>query len=108
MTEHTPGPWQTVQEPEQRATNEMYRYVVVADDPDDPLSPWNIAAAFGWVGHQDDPWEQSAANARLIAAAPDLLAACRAVVSAYASGQAYDKCPLDIVKAAIGKAVGDE
>ncbi len=48
------------------------------------------------------------ANARLIAAAPDLLEACKATVSAYSSHQLYDKCPMAMLEAAIAKATGKE
>lgn len=40
--------------------------------------PWQIAQAIGWAG---DRYEEPKANAILIAAAPELLAACEAVLA---------------------------
>ena len=54
MTKHTPGPWNI------RA--ERYRYI-------------HVSAPLGGIAHLDTIDGEGMANARLIAAAPDLLAA---------------------------------
>ena len=73
-TKHIPGPW----------------FI----DPEEPLSitaadgdnhPWLVARAVWFCGHEE---ETAPANARLISAAPDLLAALEAVLS---SLKAYRK-----------------
>jgi hypothetical protein len=46
-------------------------------------------------------------NARLMAAAPDLLAACEAVLSYIASHQIYDKDARGVLEQAIAKAKGE-
>ena len=69
---HTPGPWQAL---------------VIRDDEGDRLV-FNIRTADGHLaicdgmGSSDDfpDWEESEENARLMAASPDLLAACEGVV----------------------------
>lgn len=73
---HTPGPWVAGLAPRN-------------PHPDPPGDKWSIQAAMGWWvadiypyvrGCQDD--SETRANARLIAAAPDLLTACEALVHA--------------------------
>lgn len=61
MSEHTPGPW-TVE-----AFDRLDKQIVIG--------PYHIA----WVDADDLSHEEAAANARLIAAAPDLLAALQEV-----------------------------
>ena len=82
-TKHTPGPWYV------REDREFYQYhaqpICIAnykdeDGYDDGLDVW-------WICRLFDSWDKEAyANARLIAAAPDLLAACE--LSAYAEAEA--------------------
>jgi hypothetical protein len=68
--EHTPGPWRR----EKYRDSENYSLTIVADNPyGDKWGTWAVAHAHGWGG---DDHHQSEANARLIAAAPDLLEAC--------------------------------
>lgn len=85
---HTPGPWCVV-----AADNE-----VVAGDV-------CVASAPGWPrdGANDDERE---ANLHLIAAAPDLLAACRAFLDADEGGDftGEEKAALMLMRAAIAKA----
>ena len=56
MSEHTPGPWE--------AFNHQH-------------AGWDITSTTGWI--VDDCGVNGAANARLIAAAPELLAAIKAL-----------------------------
>ena len=87
MTKHTPGPW----------IADLYEdgcFVVRPHGKEGPL----IAERGVWF---DD---ESHANARLIAAAPDLLEACLATLDA----EAGDLTAYEMVKAAIAKAEGKE
>jgi hypothetical protein len=57
----------------------------------------------------EDAWEndpEAEANARLIAAAPDMLTALEAVVKAY-DGPCVTRSEMDMVRAAIAKALGE-
>jgi hypothetical protein len=75
---HTPGRW---------VVDHSDSLTLVLAEDNDPRSsggPWNIAQVYFGAGHDEDPQE---ANARLIAAAPDLLEALRAVVK----DRAYQK-----------------
>lgn len=65
---HTPGPW-TLQ-PE-TACEMLGEYSIVAD-LESPEGPWHVATTHGFG---DEGEAQAKANARLIAAAPALLAA---------------------------------
>ena len=71
MAKHTPGPWKV------RDSDPL---VVIAPDPDDPRDPWSIAKAYMAAGYSEGD-EESHANAKLIAAAPELLAACEQLES---------------------------
>ena len=72
---HTPGPWHYAE------PNKSHQRPMVWRDSDGYL----IADCSGAtvVGY-----DEAKANARLIAAAPDLLAACRALCAAYDNGEA--------------------
>ena len=83
---HTPGPWSYVGKSRIRSGN--------------PRQP--IATAFG-SGRTHD---ERAANARLIAAAPDLLAALQAVDEMFSQpGKINSETVKRVVRAAIAKAV---
>jgi hypothetical protein len=69
MAEHTRGPW----------TTEEARNVIFIVGPESS-GPLRIAATPDRVVFE--PLEEDRANARLIAAAPDLLAACKAMAEA--------------------------
>jgi hypothetical protein len=74
-TKHTPGPWQ-----------QSWQFIVAPDPggihPDIYLAEIAEEDSDGRIA----PPEQQAANGRLIAAAPDLLAACRMVVARWERG----------------------
>jgi hypothetical protein len=53
------------------------------------------------------PWEECCANARLIAAAPELLEACLHLCSNYRGQEAEEHSPLGKARAAIAKARGE-
>lgn len=85
MTEqHTPGPWQAIN-----------------------IEPYAKKANRRWLVNPDVAVCYEEADAQLIAAAPDLLGACKATVAAYSTHQLYDKCPFDMLRAAIAKAIGE-
>ena len=66
MSKHTPGPWKIDGESDR---------VIVAHDGE------TLAQTYFVYGDRDRQYPQSIANARLIAAAPDLLEACRFALS---------------------------
>jgi len=91
MSKHTPGPW-------------------MAREPNGPGNGWRVGPA--WLGEAPSSNETSA-NANLIAAAPDLLAACEAFVeaehAAILDGQRAFSIYVDAIddaKSAIAKARG--
>lgn len=67
--EHMPGPWTHHVRDVSRDGRGTGGYVIRA--PDGKCAPWNVAATVSSCGHPD----REAANARLIAAAPELLEA---------------------------------
>jgi hypothetical protein len=87
MSKHTPGPW------------DASRWRVCAEPGG------NIKVICDTANNKASRTEENAANARLIAAAPDLLAACRSLLA-----QLEFECG-DLVseaKAAIAKAEGSD
>jgi hypothetical protein len=91
MSGHTPGPWVIEGD--------------VAALPDD------IGVGIVNRKHDGDDWDvamvhSSAANARLIAAAPDLLAACKLIASYAISWQPLTPGDIREMTAAIAKAEG--
>ena len=92
--QHTPGPWKAYP----IEMNHGLPYTPVAANT---LLAKVYSEAFG-------DYEQSEANARLVAAAPDLLAALRAMVSAQHSGPISDEmlAAWKQGKSAIAKATG--
>jgi hypothetical protein len=88
---HTPGPWFVHQIPGLEAEGKMYPISANADP----------ASALAYVGLEHQP---NLANARLIAAAPDLYAAL-AEIYAYWTGEANDFIHLtEVARAALAKA----
>lgn len=86
---HTPGPW-------------------VACEPDADSSRWEVASESHLLATiwNNDP-AGAAANARLIAAAPDLLKACRAIDRAYDRTDSWTEGrAMRMVMSAIAKAEG--
>ena len=100
-TKHTPGPWSLGE-----------RGMIEAEPRDGPLSE-----AVGAVAFVYGPFDfHGQANARLIAAAPDLLAACEAALRGH--GRVHEdectigsddnrcSCHVGMLKAAVAKAKG--
>lgn len=99
-TKHTPGPWVWAE-----GTNEISRRWNNFD--------WKVASVgnhrLGWHENKNCEGREAGANARLIAAAPELLDACRLIVSAFDAlkpSNAARNEPLQInaARAAIAKA----
>jgi hypothetical protein len=83
MSKHTPGPW-------------------LAREPNGPGMGWRVGPA--WLG--EAPWsDETRADAQLIAAAPDMLAALEAVAETTWDGTTA-KMLREQVLAAIAKAKG--
>jgi hypothetical protein len=92
-TQHTPGPWS--------AFNYSWcETSIIAQGFDHGICSLDINHATEESQEADEA--QMAANARLIAAAPDLLAALIAVL------HSKDKQGLDLARAAIAKATGEQ
>lgn len=89
MSAHTPGPW----EAEQDCANSIG---IVSEETE-------VARI---CPEDDDLTEQEWADARLIAAAPDLLKACKAVASFAVSWEPLTPGDIAEVTAAIAKAEG--
>ena len=90
---HTPGPW--------RMTPLSNRMIDVLHDVQ---TPGAITHALCRVQARDSWIAEAEANARLIAAAPDLLAACMSIVK---SQPGTSSRQFDAARAAIAKAVSD-
>lgn len=96
MSKHTPGPWKA---------HFQEAYFVTGPDLGRVAMMMNLKGAYGLGGRRSG--DESAANARLIAAAPELLEALREAAD-YARHPDYD-WPVEFsrrVSAAIAKAEG--
>ena len=108
MSMHTPGPWIA-------EFGEAYRVRAQGDGGQVAIMT-NLKGQFGMLGRRSG--DEVAANARLIAAAPELLEALRGMMDAYAdlcddvtpSYQTYErrKARVDAARAAIAKATGEQ
>ena len=104
MSKHMPGPWEWHYRDDADAPGS----VVAVGYPNHPDRPHAVAMCPRY-GKQD--WE---ANARLIAAAPDMLEACREALYASVNETTYPDGPClprdvrDDLRAAIAKAEGRE
>lgn len=96
-TTHTPGPWMRKQWDNDPAI------AILTPDADDPV--WIADACAG-----EFPRDEQVANSRLIAAAPDLLAALRSFVDPWNRGGKWESQitydTFDKARAAIAKAEG--
>lgn len=93
MSEHTPGPWRT--EAVKTSIGHAHK-----------IAPINacIYVDHRGTGERDTKTKEAAANARLIAAAPDLLETLEAVAPYFAGEHAYDHPHCVQLRAAIAKA----
>ena len=93
MPKHTPGPWRVLEQP---------------GDPDEYILVGNVdrwIVAFRQNGEL--PISEQLANAGLISALPDLLAACQEFVRKVECGEASSRRSYKQMKAAIAKAEGE-
>lgn len=95
-TKHTPGPWKI--EGPNLNHKDQFRYAVYTNTEVKPK--WICELEF----YSDQGTETDKANAKLIAAAPDLLEACQWAVAFGKNGQSHDKMILSKLKEAIKKA----
>ncbi len=98
---HTPGPWES-----RHDVGAGWSVRAPAVGPVCSMAWWQ----FDNPGVMDD--EISASNARLIAAAPDLLAACKSLLSIFDPGRSKLSDELirpetDAIRAAVSKAEGE-
>lgn len=77
---HTPGPWYS-----RPAASGARDFGICASAPSARLGVVVVAEVFAELEYEGERSEQTQRNARLIAAAPDLLAALQAVVDGYES-----------------------
>jgi hypothetical protein len=98
MSKHTPGPWKTVARNYPIADTGDYDgcWEVLTGDPKKPIVQI-------WGDSDEDE-----ANARLIAAAPDLLEALRRLLDSGDVRDAAEKGALAAARAAIAKAEGQQ
>ncbi len=99
-TKHTPGPWKVVKPNNPGPQQENDRLIATKDKK-------HVAEIFQYQNHKNQNGP-SLANARLIAAAPELLEACKAFVEAWEKSLQLEKTDtaLRLAKTAIAKVAG--
>ena len=110
MSKHTPGPW---------AVHSAYPWII-KQGPDVPfIQPDSGVTICNTMGHENSGFfptpEEGRANARLIAAAPELLEALKLLDEAFCAddygtkeGRAKGRAALVATRAAIAKAEGKQ
>lgn len=102
-TKHTPGPWKVKQS--DKAGDQQEDCLIYVKDDDIGI---HIAETFQYQNETHNSANgTSIANARLIAAAPDLLAACKLFANTYGNGALNSASIYDIdvfIREAIAKA----
>ena len=95
MTEHTPGPWAV-----RRRDSLVPSHMIMAPGKDTPIATTRM------TGPDTDDYDESEeiANARLMAAAPDMEKALEKIVLEF---EGYASDGLDLAIAAIAKARGE-
>ena len=104
MSKHTPGPW-TIDWYKCRANHEDVK-TKTAKQVGEIL--WQVPTRIGPVSPDENHWARlhldvSDDDARLIAAAPELLEACKVALSIIGFGAEHDQ-----ISAAIAKATGEQ
>lgn len=100
MSKHTPGPWEYLTE---TTYAEDYPYSV-----GHKVKVGQELLTVGCHGYGWEPGEEMAANAQLIAAAPELYEACKEFVRKCECGEARSHRSYAQMKAALAKAEGVE
>lgn len=110
MSNHTPGPWTALEAREDGLVHKSlrpYYYADVCVGPRETHGNSIARVSLGGPGATHNTREAVEANAKLIAAAPDLLAVCQGVLS-HPSFKACDcgepDCATTVLRAAIAKA----
>ena len=121
MSKHTPGPWEA-----RRVNYQEWDIDRIGSVPLLGFAGWEgMATVYGCDDQPEEGALVAEANARLIAAAPDLLAACQAMAEWDAAenqlppydsdnGASFDQCmalcrdAFDKARAAIAKATGEQ
>lgn len=98
---HTPGPW-TV---DTQWTHGNAGFVHAGEGS--PRAGARVAIVTGMGGPTGPWWDEAEANARLIAAAPDLLAACEAALAWHECETESDHC-WSMVRVALDQARGED
>lgn len=81
MPTHTPGPWTILWERDGGTHPDWGMPLILAGESPDPADP-DVVADLNRTRDDGPPNEMDRADAHLIAAAPDLLAACEAAIEA--------------------------
>ena len=97
MGEHTPGPWHV--RFDQKAPDVFGFSIYDSENLGEQICGFDE-----FDNLDDDHVHHIEANARLISAAPDLLAACEATLRHISSNQVYDKDSRSILERAVAKA----
>jgi hypothetical protein len=97
MSKHTPGPWSI-----RHAVDGSGDCGIIATRQDGALHHVVVAEVFASIDHEDERSPEVTANSRLIAAAPELLAALEALLPG-ADAMGWDT---SAARAAIAKAKG--
>jgi hypothetical protein len=107
-TKHTPGPWRTLAKNPRKIVTAETRHTIVASCYTDASNGPGLRTK---QSAGSPPREDAEANARLIAAAPELLAAledCIAVMTNELRGLSVIQPELAAARAAIAKVIGKE
>jgi hypothetical protein len=103
MSKHTPGPWSYRKVPRKQEWE-----INTGRCPNSGHESWTgMSVVFGCDDYPKMGKIAGEANARLIAAAPDLLEACKAMIDYYGSASANVEA-LTAARAAIAKATGEQ
>lgn len=109
MAEHTPGPWHS-ETSEYTASDGVYECWAVCADGGGDVAIVTVQRDHDSLTGDAIPDAEAEANARLIAAAPDMLKALRQITANIHPN--YNPLELahgmDLARAAIAKATGDE
>ena len=101
MPEYTPGPWYVVEEDHSDDSGNGPVSLAISTYEDDSVD------AIAWINTMN-PNKTEQANARLIAAAPDMLAALQRIQKDLRDGPIDGEFPVrDMVDAAVSKATGE-
>lgn len=105
-TEHTPGPWIVTEDP---MSNQDYQTLVTMPERAGVMGTWLALVHHNWneaeAGKRRISWKEAEANARLIAASPELLTQlewAESVLKWFIEGSAQ----IESLRATIAKAKG--